>query len=150
MFPRSTIIFRPIKCRDCEGSSRHISFCEFEQPLSIIYILYIYISFFFFFFFTYLCVLRLKKNPNNFKACKRINWLSAANNLKIVLTPCFASKAGTMDEGCSDIKDISICRTSCKFSSCVDIKKKNFHYNLLLNSRDFYFIYPITSCIVVK
>lgn len=65
----------------------------------------------------YLCVLRLRKNPSSFNACKRINWLSAAKSLKIVRTPCFASNAGTIDDGCSDIKDISICKTSCKFSS---------------------------------
>lgn len=139
-FPRSTIIFRPITCRDCEGSLRHISFCEFVyKTIDNVYI-YIYI-FFQFTIFTYLCVLRLKKNPNNFKACKRINWLSAANNLKIVLTPCFASKAGTMDEGCSDIKDISICKTSCKFSSCdrrYSLKISN-DLNLELNTKFSFF-----------
>lgn len=147
MFPRSTIIFRPITCRDCGGSLRHISFCEFYKN----YIIYI---FFQFVIFTYLCVLRLKKNPNNFKACKRINWLSAANNLKIVLTPCFASKAGTMDEGCSDIKDISICKTSCKFSSCdrrhpLKISNDlNLEFNI--NFFSFFRLSLITSCIVVR
>lgn len=52
------------------------------------------------------------------RACKRINWLSAANSLNIDLTPCLTSKAGTIELGCSDIKDINICKTSCKFSSC--------------------------------
>lgn len=72
---------------------------------------------------THLCVLRLKKNPSSLSPWSRINWLSAARSLKIVLTPCLASNAGTIEDGCSDMSDISICRTSCKFSSCINEPK---------------------------
>jgi len=61
---------------------------------------------------THLCVLRLRKNPSSLRACSLISWLSAASNLKIVRTPCLMSKAGTIEAGCSDMRDISICSTS--------------------------------------
>lgn len=67
--------------------------------------------------FTYLCVLRERKNPSSLSACRRINWLSAASNLKMLRTPCFTSNAGTIELGCSDISEMSICSTSCRFSS---------------------------------
>lgn len=66
---------------------------------------------------SYLCVLRDKKKPKSFRAYNRINWLSDVNNLNTVRTPFFTSNAGTMELGCSDIKLISICSTSFKFSS---------------------------------
>jgi len=67
---------------------------------------------------THLCVLRQRKNPSSFKDWRRINCDSDPNSLNTERTPCLASNAGTRDEGCSDIKEISIWRTSCKFSSC--------------------------------
>ena len=74
---------------------------------------------------THLCVLRLRKNPSSLRACSLISWLSAASNLNIVRTPCLTSKAGTIEAGCSDMRDISICSTSCRFSSC---KKTQYCY----------------------
>jgi len=74
---------------------------------------------------THLCVLRLRKNPSSLRACSLISWLSAASNLKIVRTPCLMSKAGTIEAGCSDMRDISICSTSWRFSSC---NKTQYHY----------------------
>jgi len=60
------------------------------------------------FLLTYLCVLRLKKNPNSFNAWSLINWLSDATNLNTHRTPCFTSNAGIIDAGCSDISDIRV------------------------------------------
>lgn len=80
---------------------------------------------------THLCVLRLRKNPSSLRACSLISWLSAASNLKIVRTPCLMSKAGTIEAGCSDMRDISICSTSWRFSSCN--KTQYYHQSLQLS-----------------
>jgi len=85
--------------------------------------------------FSYLMVLRWRKNPNNFKACKRVDSLLLFNNLKTVLkqkkkksardemrlkfyrNPCRRSNAGTIVFGCSDIRLTAMSNTSIKFSS---------------------------------
>ena len=61
---------------------------------------------------TYLCVERDRKNPNNLRAWSLINCECEDIILNTVLTPPLTSKAGTRVEGCSHIKDMSICKTS--------------------------------------
>lgn len=98
-------------CTNYEGSSHRISsWNKLKIELAHIRLVEVQVA--------HLWVLLLRKKPSSLSDWSRINWLSDAKSLNTVLTPCLTSKAGTIEEGCSDIREISIWSTSCRFSSC--------------------------------
>lgn len=73
---------------------------------------------------SYLCVLLERKNPRSFNACNLMSWLEETRSLNIHLTPCLASKAGTIAAGNSHMREIKVWTTSCRFSSSRTVNKR--------------------------